>query len=61
MTKSTKAEAHYQGRPKGSACCKLCTMFRPPSGCTAVKGAVSPNGWCEYFKRAANLKGSLAS
>ena len=48
--KASKAEANYR---KGSANkrCELCTMFRPPQDCTAVKGDISRNGVCDYFRR----------
>lgn len=30
--------------------CAGCTMFQPPSSCTAVDGTISPHGWCRLFK-----------
>ena len=48
--KSTKIEANYQDSPKGEEHCDDCTMFIEPSSCTAVKGVISPVGWCKFFK-----------
>lgn len=47
--KATKAEAHYR---EGSAKkhCGICTMFRAPRACTAVKGDIRLTGLCDYFK-----------
>jgi len=49
--KSSKEEAEYQGHPNGAARCADCSMFVRPSGCTAVEGRISPNGWCIYYER----------
>lgn len=49
--KSTKAEAKYQDTPKNGQRCDHCTMWRPPHGCSAVKGVIAENGWCSYYKR----------
>ena len=49
--KSTKQVAHYQDHPHNGHICENCTMWRPPQGCSAVKGIINPNGWCDYFKR----------
>lgn len=49
--KDSKAEAKYQDKPKGNAHCSECTMWRPPNGCSAVAGVISPDGWCSYFKK----------
>jgi len=49
--KDSKQEAKYQDKPKGCEHCSICTMWRPPNGCSAVSGIISPNGWCSYFKR----------
>jgi len=49
--KATKATANYRkGSP--SKHCGLCSMFRPPADCTAVKGDISPTDLCDYFRRA---------
>lgn len=49
--KATKAHAHYRAGDDHRRCA-LCTMFRPPHGCTAVKGSISSRGLCDYFHRA---------
>lgn len=48
--KSSKKESAYQNMPKNNKKCTQCTMWRPPQGCTAVAGNISPDGWCKYFK-----------
>jgi hypothetical protein len=49
-TKATKAKANYRAG-EGDRRCGLCTMFRPPHSCTAVKGKVDASGLCNYFER----------
>jgi Putative amidoligase enzyme len=49
--KSTKAVAKYQDMPRNGQRCDHCTMWRPPHGCSAVKGKIAANGWCSYYKR----------
>lgn len=50
--KSSKKTASYVSKSKfGSECCRVCTMFVPPDGCTAVEGEIAPAGWCKFFKR----------
>lgn len=49
--KDSKAEAKYQDNPHKGQKCEQCTMWRPPNQCSAVKGIISPNGWCSYYKR----------
>lgn len=47
--KSTKDEAHY--RPgEGDDRCSNCTMFRPPTGCTATQTPVYPDMLCDHFE-----------
>src|SRR5581483_3759937 len=48
--KSSKSAAEYRARPSGGERCGKCTMFRPPHGCTAVAGSITPMGWCKYFE-----------
>ena len=50
--KSSKEEVNYQNEPKGKAKCSNCSMFRPPSSCTAVSGKIYPNGWCKLHEYA---------
>lgn len=48
--KTTKEGANYrQGTPTRK--CALCTMFRPPHGCTAVLGTIRPQDVCDFFRR----------
>ena len=46
-----KHQAAYQAAPRGSQRCGICSMFVKPSGCTLVKGNISPMGWCKYYER----------
>jgi hypothetical protein len=47
--KLSKLEAGYQSAPQGGMSCAVCTQFRPPGGCVAVDGEISPRGWCKLF------------
>ena len=50
MAKDSKTVANYRaGTPNKR--CALCTMFRPPASCTAVRGPIDPDDVCDYFKR----------
>lgn len=49
--KSSKDTAEYQDQPKAGDHCSLCSMWVPPSSCTAVVGEISAQGWCKYFER----------
>lgn len=53
--KATKAKAHYRGGTQQKHC-RICSMFRGPHGCTAVKGQISPHGVCDYFERKKDAK-----
>lgn len=48
--KVTKAEAHYRNGTEAQRCA-ICSMFRAPDACTAVKGKISPQALCDYFER----------
>ena len=48
--KASKKEAKYQDYPKGDEKCGNCSMWRPPNGCTSVKGKISPKGWCKWWE-----------
>lgn len=48
-SRSTKEEADYRDGNEYQ-CCRLCSMFRPPSSCTSVKGRIRPEGLCDYFE-----------
>ena len=46
----TKEEADYREGTEDEKC-SLCTMFRPPSSCTYVKGSIRGKGLCDFFER----------
>lgn len=49
--KESKDTANYRAYPNRDERCVRCTMFIPPDGCTAVRGEIVPQGWCDYFAR----------
>lgn len=49
MTKESKADAHYRPGSRRQRC-GLCTMFRPPSSCTKVRGDIAPSALCDYYE-----------
>jgi hypothetical protein len=48
-TKVSQAAAAYQGSPKDSLSCAVCTFFIHPRSCKVVSGEISPTGWCKLF------------
>lgn len=48
--KHPKSEAEYVGHPVKGQKCFQCTMWVEPNACTAVKGKISPNGWCKWWE-----------
>ena len=48
--KTTKKEADYRGG-NAKRRCGICSMYVPPSGCTAVRGIISPWAVCKFFER----------
>ena len=48
--KEPKAQVNYTAMSRKTDRCGLCTMFRAPNGCTAVRGVISPRGWCKLFE-----------
>lgn len=54
MPKATKQQAHYR-LGTGKERCGLCSMFRPPSSCTAVKGKIDRQKVCDYFEPAKRI------
>lgn len=58
----TQANAKYQPVPKGPAHCGICKYFLPnakpgaPGACKQVAGAISPNGWCQFYAKAPGAK-----
>jgi hypothetical protein len=47
--KISRADAEYQGTPKGDQHCDGCFNFQPPKACKFVQGDISPGGWCQLF------------
>lgn len=47
--KISQEEANYRGG-EGDRRCDNCTMFRPPSECTAITGAVAADMLCDLFE-----------
>lgn len=57
MTKQPQSAVDYVVRSThANERCDLCTMFRPPYGCTGVKGHIKPGGWCKLFYRKVRRK-----
>jgi hypothetical protein len=56
----TQANAKYQAQPKGAAHCAICKYFLPGANptangqCKQVAGAISPNGWCQFYAKKAS-------
>lgn len=48
--KATKEKAHYRVGSKAEHCA-VCTMFRAPSSCTAVRGFIARRAVCDFFKK----------
>jgi hypothetical protein len=51
--KLPKSQARYQAGPNGDRQCANCVHFAAPASCEIVEGAVSPQGWCQFFGRKA--------
>lgn len=51
--KASKKEAGYIKQSKTNEKCINCSMWRDPNRCSAVKGIISPEGWCEWFEAGA--------
>lgn len=47
--KQTKAEVNYR-EGTSSRRCDQCTMWQPPSGCTAVEGTIKAGDLCDLFE-----------
>jgi hypothetical protein len=50
--KVAKLDAHYRDHPNGTKHCTLCEYYIAPVACKLVRGEVSPNGWCTFFRTA---------
>lgn len=49
--KISKGSVHYRYYPMDGKRCSGCSMFRPPSDCTLVRGAIDPNGYCDRWDK----------
>jgi hypothetical protein len=47
----TQKAAGYQDKPDGGKSCVNCALFKPPSSCSLVDGAINPNGYCRFYMR----------
>jgi hypothetical protein len=47
--KSSQSSVAYRNSPRGRERCANCAYFISPRSCSAVRGAVSPNGWCDIW------------
>lgn len=52
--KATKTQAHYRHGDKAEHC-GICSMFRPPAACTAVRGFIAKQAVCKFFEKKKNL------
>jgi hypothetical protein len=52
QAKMAQKAAGYQDTPKGDQTCANCALFKAPAACILVDGAISPNGWCRFYKKA---------
>lgn len=50
MDKKSKEAVAYVAKSSRSAHCATCTMFYPPSSCSAVHGKIDPAGWCKLYE-----------
>lgn len=57
IRKHTKREAEYRAGKAGHRC-GVCMMFRPPSSCTIVHGAIREWGGCKFFQPKSSEKKS---
>ena len=46
----SKQEVNYVAMSTSSERCSECVHWRAPDKCEIVTGAISPSGWCKYFK-----------
>lgn len=48
--KLSKESVHY-GKGKGEDRCRNCVHYQGDGACALVAGMISPDGWCEKFKK----------
>ena len=51
--KMAQSAVAYQAHADGDKKCGGCKMFEAPSSCKQVDGAISPNGTCKLWLKAA--------
>lgn len=51
MRKYTKAESEYTDDGTETEHCHICKYYVHVTACAIVKGEISPEGWCKYFKK----------
>jgi len=51
--KMAQTAVAYQAQATGDKHCSGCKMFEAPSSCKQVDGAISPNGVCKLWLKAA--------
>jgi hypothetical protein len=47
---ASKEIAEYTDGPVDQEPCAACSMFESPSGCSAVRGEISPKGHCKFWE-----------
>src|SRR5450755_4018953 len=55
--KMTQKAAAYQVTPNGAKSCANCAVFKAPSSCTLVDGAIVPTGYCKFYAAKAGSGG----
>lgn len=51
QAKMSQKVAEYQATAKDGENCANCALYRAPSSCTLIDGAVAPTGWCRFYSK----------
>ena len=51
QAKMSQKVAEYQTGPKDGQNCANCALYRSPSSCTLIDGAIAPTGWCRFYSK----------
>ena len=51
QAKMSQKVAEYQATAKNGESCANCALYRAPSSCTLIDGAVAPTGWCRFYAK----------
>ena len=51
QAKMSQKVAEYQASAKDGENCANCALYRAPSSCTLIDGAVAPTGWCRFYSK----------